>query len=128
MKNRDVGKINPDMLKSYFDIMTSDVVLTEKQEKHIKEEHGLDYEDYAEHLETILEDPDYIIQSKKFTNFVVFHKDIDGNRYRLILRLKIPQDPDDYKNSIITIVNRMSKKRYERHVCKEKVLYKKENP
>jgi len=121
-----VGKIDIDKFKGFYsNIATDEVIITEKQITHIEEERKREY--YAEHLTLILSDPDYILESKKCSNTVALHKNINGNRYRLILRLKVPQDPDDYGNSVITVISNMNEKRYERHINNEKVIYKKEN-
>ena len=122
-----VGKINLEILKTITeDIQTDEVIITGIQIEHIKESHPNDFELYFQYAKAIVEAPDYILEANK-PNSAVLLKSIEesGKRYKLILRLKTSQDPEEYKNSVITF-QKVEEKRYERYIRTKKVLYKRE--
>lgn len=122
-----IGKINIDIYKCVTeDITTDEVIITEKQIQHIKERHPNDYEMYFNYAKEIVENPDYVLQANKpYTAFILKHIVENGKNYQIILRLKTSDDPNGYKNSIITFL-KVSDKRYNRYLRTKKILYKAE--
>lgn len=122
-----IGKINIDIYKCVTeDITTDEVIITEKQIQHIKERHPNDYEMYFNYAKEIVENPDYVLQANKpYTAFILKHIVENGKNYQIILRLKTSDDPNEYKNSIITFL-KVSDKRYSRYLRTKKILYKAE--
>ncbi|MCM1545135.1 MAG: PBECR2 nuclease fold domain-containing protein [Ruminococcus sp.] len=122
-----IGKIDKKIYSCVTDDITTDeVVITDNQIEHIKERHPNDYERYFTYAKEIIESPDYILEANKpNTAFVLKHINDNGKNYQLILRLKTSEDPDCYKNSIITFL-KVEDKRYNRYLRTKKVLYKAE--
>lgn len=122
-----IGKLNPDIYQCVTkDIQTYEVIITEKQIEHIKERHPNDYERYFVYAKEIIENPDYILEANKpNTAFILKHITDNGKNYELILRLKTSEDPEEYKNSVITFL-KIEEKRYHRYLRTKKVLYKRE--
>ncbi len=121
-----VGEINPKLFQKISPILTKDVVITERQIAHIKESHPLDYERYAEYIPAILREPDYIIEANKPNSAVLLKEILEGNeRFQLILRLKTPEDPASYQNSVISFW-KIDKRRYDNYVRNKKIVYKSE--
>lgn len=120
-----IGEIDIEKYKCVtHDILTSEVVITEPQIAHIKERYPGDYEQYFKYAAEILRSPDYILESNKpYTAFVLKHITDNGKRYQLILRLKTSNDPEHYKNSVITFL-KVEEKRYNRYLRTKKILYK----
>ncbi len=122
-----IGKID---VKKYrvvsSDIRTSEVIITDERIRHIQERHPNDFERYSSYLKEIVENPDYILESKKpNTAFVLKEISEAGERFQVILRLAVSEDPAGYKNSIITFL-KVEDKRYLRYLRTKKILYKSE--
>ncbi len=122
-----VGKIDREIYKCVTkDIVTEDVIITDNQITHIKERHPNDYERYGEYIPKILNDPDYILEANKpDTAFVLKSISENNKKFQLILRLKTKNDPEHYKNSIITFL-KIKDKEWKRCIKNKKILYKKE--
>ena len=107
-----IGKIDIEKYKCVTeDIQTDEVIITDKQIEHIKDRHPNDYERYFRYVKEIIQDPDYILEaSKPNTAFVLKHIIDNGKNYQLILRLKTSDDPENYKNSVITFLKVEKKK------------------
>ena len=106
------------------DIVTDEVIITDKQIEHIKERHPGDFERFATYMKDTIEFPDYILSSNKpFTAMVLKEIEIDGRKLRLILRLKTSTDPADYKNSIITFQH-VRDKEWRRMLNNGNIIYK----
>ena len=61
-----IGKLDRKLYRCVSgDIITDDVIITEKQILHIMERHPLDYERFSGLLQTIIEAPDYILEANK---------------------------------------------------------------
>lgn len=122
-----MGKIDRDIYSCITeDIVTEDVIITEERIEHIKERHPNDYERFYCYLPEIISSPDYIVEANK-PNTAVILKEVgeQGERFKLVLRIKVQGDPQEYKNSIMTfwyIGNATWRK-----ILKNKtILYKKE--
>ena len=121
-----IGEINPKHFENVFSVLTNDVIITEKQIAHIKERHPLDYERYVEYIPNILSAPDYIVEANKPHSAVLlktFYN--EGKPFQLVLRLKTSNDPDEFKNSVITF-SRLHAKEFRRFIKNKKILYKSE--
>lgn len=122
-----VGKINREIFKVISDdIQTDEVIITDVQIEHIKERHPNDYEDFYNSLRETDEKPEYVFQSDEPNSALVMNR-VDCNRKSLVivLRLKISTDPDNYKNSIITLMG-ISEKKRKKYIRNKKILYKRE--
>lgn len=108
------------------EIKTFDVIITEERVRHIMERHPNDYERYARYMAQIIHDPDYILESEMpNTAFVLKEIEDAGERFQLILRIKVSTDPEDYKNSVITFL-KISEKKWNKYLRNKKILYKHE--
>ena len=99
-----IGKIDKKIYRCVTnDIRTDEVIITDERIMHIKERHPNDYEKYFEYMRLIIEQPDYIIEANKRNTAVVL-KEINTNneKFKLILRIVMKNDPKEYKNSIIS--------------------------
>ena len=107
------------------DIQTDEVVITDERIGHIKEHHPGDYEKIAPFLKAALSDPDYILEDeahRKNTGLILKKIELNGLRFRMVLRLHTSDDPEGYKNSIISAW-KISESRWNNYVNNKKVLY-----
>lgn len=122
-----VGKIDRKIYKCITDdIVTDEVVITDKQIQHIMDRHPNDYERYEQYLRKIVETPDYIIEASK-PNTALILKEIkeNGEVFKTVLRIATSNEPKSYKNSIITFM-KIDDKEWNRLLRNKKILYKKE--
>jgi hypothetical protein len=122
-----VGRIDRSIFRCVAEeIITDEVILTDERIQHIKERHPGDYERFLRYMMDIIADPDYIIEANK-ANTAVILKEIEenGEKFKLILRLKVKQDPDDYQNSIISFWH-IGEATWRKTLKNKKVLYKRE--
>ena len=122
-----IGKIDKDIYKCITeDIRTDEVIITDTQIQHIKDRHPTDYEKYFKYAEQIVKEPDYILEANKpNTAFILKHISDDKKSFEMILRLQTSDDPESYKNSVITFLQ-VGEKRYKRYLRTKKILYKSE--
>lgn len=122
-----IGRIDVKKFKAVSDdIITDEVIITDERVQHIKERHPDDFERYCQYMRDIVEDPDYILSANKPNSAVLLKSiEVNGKKYKLILRLKTANDSDNYKNSVITF-QKVENKRYARYTRSEKILYKSE--
>ena len=121
-----VGKLNKEIFRCVSeDIRTDEVIITENQVNHIKERHPTVYEKFAFYFEEMINFPDYIIEAlKPSTALILKQITLDGEMFKLVLRLATPGDNPEYKNSIITFM-KIDDKEWNRLLRNKKVLYKK---
>ena len=122
-----VGKIDRDIYKCITDdIVTDEVIITDERIGHIKERHPNDYERFCSYIPEIISHPDYIIEANK-PNTGVILKEIEehGEKFKLVLRIKVEGDPDEYKNSIMTFWH-IGETTWKKSLKNKKVLYKRE--
>ncbi len=122
-----VGKINRDIYKCITeDIVTDEVIITDERIQHIKERHPNDYERFYSYIPEIINDPDFIIEANK-PNTAVVLKEIEerGEKFKLVLRIKVQGDPEEYKNSIMTFWH-IGETTWRKTLKNKTVLYKKE--
>ena len=85
------------------DITTDEVIITDERIQHIMERHPGDYERFIGYISDILADPDYILEANKANTGVILKEIQDGSeKFKLILRVKVENDPADYRNSILS--------------------------
>ena len=122
-----IGKINVEKYKCVTDdIITDEVVITDKQIQHIKERHPNDYERFYKYFKEIVENPDYIIEANKKDTALIL-KEITENttQFKTVLRLATSNDNPEFKNSIITFM-KIDEKEWNRLLKNKKILYKSE--
>ena len=122
-----VGKIDRDIYKCITkDIVTDEVIITDERIEHIKERHPNDYERFYSYIPEIISNPDYIIEANK-PNTAVVLKEIEerGEKFKLVLRIKVQGDPEEYKNSIMTFWHK-GETTWRKTLKNKTILYKKE--
>ena len=108
-------------------IVTTQVIITDRQLEHIRERHPDISETVIAQLEKIISSPDYIIETDMpSTANILKHLEINGKGYQLILRIKTASDPVEFQNSIITLMS-VNEKRYRQYLRNRKILYKRES-
>ena len=120
-----IGEINPDIYKRVAkDILTKDVIITKERIKHIMSNHPNDYERFYNYFSEIVENPDFIIESRK-PNTALILKEIqcDNIKFKTVLRLIVAGENTDYKNSIITFM-KIDDKEWNRLLRNKKIIYK----
>ncbi len=120
-----IGKINIEIFKCVTtDIVTDEVIITEKQVEHIKEHHPNDYERFRCCFKEIVEKPDYIVEANK-PNTALILKEVEdqGKKFKTVLRIVTSVDNPIYKNSIITFM-KIDDREWNRLLKNKKILYK----
>lgn len=108
-------------------IVTTQVIITDRQLEHIRERHPDISKSVIAQLEKIISSPDYIIETDMpSTANILKHLEINGKGYQLILRIKTDSDPVEFQNSIITLMS-VNEKRYRQYLRNRKILYKRES-
>lgn len=108
-------------------IVTTQVIITDRQLEHIRERHPDISESVMAQLQKIISSPDYIIETDMpSTANILKHLEINGKGYQLILRIKTDSDPIEFQNSIITLMS-VNEKRYRQYLRNRKILYKRES-
>ena len=122
-----IGKIDVEKYKIISpDIQTDEVIITDERIQHIQERHPNDFERFCLYIPGILQDPDYIIAANKANTAVILKEIIEnGEKFKLILRLKTSDMPGDYKNSIISFW-RVGDTTWKKTLKNKNILYKKE--
>lgn len=123
-----VGKIDKEIYKCITeDIVTDEVIITDERISHIKERHPNDYEKYCEYLKLIVEEPDYIVETKKPNTALILKeiKESNERQFKTVLRLTTSTDNPGFKNSIITFM-KIDEKEWNRLLRNKLILYKKE--
>lgn len=123
-----VGKIDKEVYKCITeDIVTDEVIITDERIGHIKERHPNDYEKYCEYLKLIVEEPDYIVETKKPNTALILKeiKESNERQFKTVLRLTTSTDNLGFKNSIITFM-KIDEKEWNRLLRNKLILYKKE--
>ena len=107
------------------ELMTEEVIITEEQILHIEEGHPGDYRRLSAYISQVLQEPDYILRGNRpHTALVLKEISTPDLTAEIILRLKVSSDPEEYKNSIITMWS-ISQKRFRRLLRQSEILYKK---
>lgn len=122
-----VCKLNKELYQVVSpNVEADDVIITDQQIEHVNEGHPNNYERFNPYLPSVIADPDYILEGNKpNTALVLKSVEIEGQILEVVLRLRVTGDPEDYKNSIISMWG-LSEKRFNRLLRRGKILYKKE--
>ena len=122
-----ICKINRELYRVVEDdLVSEDVIITEQQILHIEEGHPGDYARLSAYVPQALQEPDYILRGNRpHTALVLKQITTPELTAEVVLRLKVSSDPEEYKNSIITMWN-LSPKRFRRLLRQSEILYKKE--
>lgn len=122
-----VGKIDKNIYECVTkDIVTDEVIITNRQIQHIKDRHPNDYERFQQYFSNIIGDPDYIIEANKPNSALILKEiELNGQMFKTVLRLVTTTDNPNYKNSIITFM-KIDLKEWERLLRNKKILYRKE--
>lgn len=122
-----VGRINRNIYKCITeDIVTDEVIITDERIQHIKDRHPNDYERFCGYLKEIVENPQYIVETKKPNTALILKEFIYGEeQFKTVLRLHTSCDNPDYKNSIITFM-KIDEKEWKRLLKNKAILYKAE--
>ena len=124
---QSLGNIDIQVLtKEFVKIQTDEIIVTNERISHIKERHPNDYERFCSYIPEMISNPDYIIEANK-PNTGVILKEIEehGEKFKLVLRIKVQGDPDEYKNSIMTFWH-IGETTWKKSLKNKKVLYKRE--
>lgn len=122
-----VGKINIATYRCVSaEIVTDEVVMTEERIEHIRKRHPNDYERFCTYIPRMIAEPDYIVQANK-ANTAVILKEIkeNGEKFKLILRIKMQHDPADYRNSVLSFWS-IGDTTWRKTLKNKKILYKAE--
>lgn len=122
-----IGKIDRNIYKCITDdIVTDEVIITDRQIQHIKDRHHNNYERFSKYFFEIVAAPDYIIKANRPKTALIL-KEIkdDGEIFKAVLRLATSTDEIGYKNSIITFM-KIDLKEWRRLLKNKEILYKKE--
>lgn len=107
------------------ELLTEEVIITEEQILRIEEGHPGDYDRLSAYVPQVLQEPDYILRGNRpHTALVLKEISTPELTAEIILRLKVSNDPEEYKNSIITMWS-ISQKRFRRLLRQSEILYKK---
>ena len=118
-----VGTIDIERYKGVSkNILTKEVVITDKQLEHILDKRADTYEKYKERLSEILGEPDFIFDDPKHTDTALVVKKF-SNAAVLVLRLST--ESVEKKNSILTMWE-IKEPRLQRYISTHKLVYKKE--
>lgn len=129
-----IGRIDIGKFRGIADnIITDEVVLTDKQRVHIQERHPEILEKFEKHFPEIVEKPDYILKDNTRENTAlilktIYEKDVKENivgSVNLVLKLAVEDDEIHNKNSIITCIP-IGENRLKSYKNNGKILYKKE--
>ena len=79
-----------------------------------------------DYMAQILADPDYILEANK-PNTAVILKEIrqNGEKFKVILRLKVHGDPSEYQNSILSFWY-IGETTWKKQLKNKKILYKRD--
>lgn len=122
-----IGKLDRNIYKCVTDdIVTDDVIITEKQIEHIKANHPNDYEQFGSYFKEIVANPDYIIEANKPNSALVLKNiKIKEEQFKTVVRLATSKDNPNFKNSVITFM-KIDQKEWNRIIRNKKILYKSE--
>ena len=109
------------------DLLTTEVILSDTQIKHIQSHHPNIFERYCTYLTQMIEFPDYVIEANLPNTALILKSFYEyGEQFKLVLRLQTSNDPNHYKNSVITFM-KIDEKEWNSLLRNKKVLYKSKN-
>lgn len=100
---KKVGKIDSSVFESkYGKLRTTEVILTDEREAHIKEHHPQDFDLFEKFGKDCVNNPNLIISDEKNPGTVYMIKKLPDTNLNVVLRLALNTDEKELKNSIIT--------------------------
>ena len=129
-----IGRINTKMFELISkNIITDEVVLTDKQIIHINQRHPEILKKYKKFFKEILENPDLILEDNTRKNTVLLFKTIkiknENNKssesVSIVLKLAVEENSIYNKNSIITCIP-IGENRLKTYKNNGKIIYKNE--
>lgn len=116
-----IGKID----RNIYRCITDDII-TDERINHIKERHPNDYERFCSYIPEIISNPDYIIEANKPKTGVLLKEiESNGEKFKLVLKVAVKEDPKNYKNSVISFWH-IGNTTWKKSLKNKKILYKKE--
>jgi len=121
-----VGKINREIYSCITqDIVTDEVVITDKQIQHIFGRHPEAYAEIIKCLQEAVENPDYILRDKHdASGLLIKTLQTKESHIQIVLRICTSKDVPGYKNSIISCW-KISDSRLRNYLRNKDILYKK---
>ena len=108
------------------EFVTDQVIITDERIQHIKDRHPNDYERFCLYIPEIIADPDYIIEANKPNTAILMKEIVENNeKFKLVLRIKVKNDPAEYKNSIMTFWH-IGDKTWCKSLKNKNILYRRE--
>lgn len=104
-------------------ITTDEVIITDERIAH-SNLHDNAYDKYKQYMPEVLSDPDIVFRDKKPNTAILIKRIVqEGNNLQLVLRLHVPEDDPEYKNSVISFWD-ISDKRRENYERNKDIVYK----
>lgn len=121
---RTVGRISKTMFERITpNITTVEVIITDERIAH-SNLHDNAFNKFEKYIPQVLNDPDFVFRDKKPNTGVLIRRiDAEGENLELVLRLHVPEDNPEYKNSIISFWN-ISDKRKGNYARNKDIVYK----
>lgn len=125
MDDEYIGKLNKQIYSCVMNnIALDDVVITAERIQHIIDRHPMDYERFMSYIPSIISEPDFIIEANRPHTAVILKEILaDGEKFKLILRLRVESDPADYKNSVLSFW-RIGDTTWDKALRNKKILYR----
>ena len=118
-----IGNLNLLIFKTEFgELQTSEVVLTDEREIHIKNNHPNDYNFFDKYATGIVTNPDLIICGSKNIGTVFMIKRLPDTNLNAVIRLALESDENGLKNSIMTFY-RVRESNVQKLIAKNKIIY-----
>ena len=121
-----IGAVN-EIRKEFGTLHTSDIIIMDERDKHIRDRHPNDYEFFEKHGKAAVNDPDLVLKDGKNDETVFMVKKLPDTNLNVVVKVAVDNIHPDYKNSILTFY-RLRDKNLEKLKKKEgnKILYIKE--
>ena len=123
-RTRLLGKIDlRPLVKTFGEIQTNEVIVTDERMEHIMERHPQDYKLFLEYGVSTVTNPDLIIKDGKCDGTIFMVKRLADPNINVVVRVELSTDKKGLKNSVMTsyrLRDRNLKKMMERN----EVIYK----
>lgn len=108
---------------NYWQGLNPFVELTEERMEHIRQHHPDDFELCVSHIETVIENPDLILEDHKNPFTAMFISSFTDLGVNVVIKLALSNDPKD--RSFIVTVHPVGERSIHKLEKKNKVIYKK---
>ena len=123
---RSLGKLDLRIYRCVApELVTDEVILTDERIQHIQQRHPGHLEEIFPFLPLADASPDYILEDAPSTALILKWIETNGLRFQVVLRVRMPSDPEGYKNSVLSTW-KISARRWNNYITNKKILYKKE--